>query len=154
VLLNVVCNPFKTLDHEGVPASAFPDDPNLSRGYRLWVGAIIDPSRTRITRASKAMHAPRQRTFFKFDLSPRAVEDTNHYRHGILHGDIIPADRTTAQAVGVPFRPWPEAINDYRSRAMKAFKDQHGRDPDFSLWQADLRQPATTNPPLSSSEQA
>ncbi len=148
--LRVVCNPFAGLDHEGVPAGAFAFDPEHAAGARRWVGASIDTERTKLvplkpTEMLKGKHVafepvPRQRTFYKFDLSPQTVLDTAHYRMGLRIGDIFAADEETSRKVGqLQFTPIEQALMAACEAALSRWKAAHGEMPNFELWPEHLK---------------
>lgn len=151
--LQVICNPFAHLDHEGLPAGALPFEPSHHGGARRWVGATIDTAKTRIIQPAAGSSAaavlrgrkinyappPAQRTVFAHDLSPQTVPDSAYYRQAIRCGDLIAADTATASAVGVEFIGADKGLSAARAAAIESFALANGRAPDTSLWPDALR---------------
>lgn len=156
-------NPFQRLDHEGVPASAYPFDPTHSPDRR-WVGATVDRSegpdglpRTRALEtpgdltavlprgklAGRVLHvdrAPRKRIQLAFNLrEPTVVPPSSHYLLGFRQGSLLPADEETAKVAGVAFVPPKDALIAAAAKAIALWEQENGEPPDVDYWPENLR---------------
>jgi hypothetical protein len=168
-------NPFKRLDHQGVPAATYPFDPSHSPDRR-WVGAAVDRSegpdglpRTRPLETEGDLtavlpkgrlkgklvnvdRAPRKRIQFAFNLAapeklPPPGPTQGHYLLGFREGSIIPGDMATALAAGVAFRDPRAVLRETAEAAIAKWKREHDEaGPDLSLWPANLLEAAGLAP--------
>lgn len=130
--LLVYPNPFTSpLDERGYPTGAFPWDPqhNPDRG---WVGAHL--AREIETDPKTGEEREVGEVFFAFDdieapIALPFILTSNHYREGVVRGDLIAADEETAVRCGIAkgdFKDPKAVIAAYRERAVAAWKAEQG----------------------------
>jgi hypothetical protein len=136
--LQVLPNPYRTLDADGNPTHAFPCSIKHAGNMPMYVGAKYklvpsgDPSTLGVN-AGKVAFAintgrpkERVRAAYEFSFEPVDVPDEEHYRRGIRSGDIIAANEATARRSGVPFRNHAEVLAGERKAAADQFKRERG----------------------------
>jgi hypothetical protein len=165
--LLVLPNPYVFIDGDGEPQGACPaDGPNHARGKRMWIGAKIDPARTKhlpdyedrpkTRRGGKDVawsgdSRPRpQTTKFVFAAKPVEIPKTPHYLDRIRGGELVAADEAThAKAFGgrVKYLAPDIALADARRAAFDEFKAAHGKAPAFSREESPSKTTAAAAPP-------
>lgn len=122
--LRVFANPYAAIDHMGRCAGACteaPDWRNSNDTHARYIGA---------TRAVKVLRreekSARRRVSeiadhtWSFSTEPVLVDasdatDYRHYAQALRLGEILPADKETADLVGVPFRDPAEKLSELRA---------------------------------------
>jgi hypothetical protein len=131
--LYVYPNPFIHIDHDGVPAGACQCDmpEHVGMTTRKWVGAELDPEGTKLLEKLSSEELryrdARQQTRFKFDFSaPTMLPITEYYKDRLRHGEILPADKSTATLGGLEFVPPIEALAKSKAAALKKWEAMAG----------------------------
>ncbi len=153
--LLVLPNPYTFIDGDGEPQGACPADPGHAAGKRMWVGAKLDPQRTKFLddyedrrKGLKWKGDPRPRpqaTKFSFATEPVDIPSTPHYLDRIREGSLIAADAETfAKAFGgrAKYVEPARALAEARRRAFEEHRDATGKDPAFPR-----ETPAAVSPP-------
>jgi hypothetical protein len=160
----VHCNPFEVLDHQGYPCATFPFDPDHAGGARRWIGASVDmvatQGRTKDEAPKKAETPVRvrdssgrtltedvavaTRVVFAFDLSAQPIPSpaTKHYRDGVRHGSLFPADLASAKLLGVAAKDFVDplqALGAARTAAIASWTVEHDEAPPVASWPKELQ---------------
>ena len=143
-LLQVIPNPYKMLDGNGKPTAIYPCHYKHAPGE--FVGAtktldvtqkakFVDIKSKRGVRTEVAQF-DRSKAVFSFSCEPVDVpadgEIGAYYKRGIKTGAIIPANKETALACGIPFVPVKEALAKHRETAAQEFQRQFGEMPSWA----------------------
>lgn len=155
-LLQVVANPYRTLDADGNPIAIYPCHAKHAPGE--YVAAklqleVIEPAETiSIKRKDRRggfrmetiqVKPDRSRAIFTFGTEPVGVPADGaigaYYRVGVRRGALIPADQRTAFLCGVQFVPADQVLAKERERAAKEYHSQWGELP---AWAQQENQPA------------
>jgi hypothetical protein len=153
-MFQVIPNPFQLLDAEGTPISVFPCHAKHSPGQ--FVGAtkklVVSKEAKFVNVKGKSgirrevAQLDRSKAAFTIELNPVGVpadgEVGSYYRRGIRAGSLIPADKATADACGLPFIEPKEAIESARKAAAKEFELQFGKMPEWATSEKPAPQPA------------
>ena len=145
--LRVLPNPYTFIDADGEPQGAYPADPSHHGGKRMWIGAKLDPARTKIdaeadrrmrgqTGAWKGDDRPSpQTTKFVFVTESITIPLTAHYLDGIRTGALLAADEESyRKAFGTSkgFLPTQEIVAEERAQAAAGFFAERGRAPGWA----------------------
>lgn len=151
--LRVVANPFCALDANGAPCGAVQLDPDASNGAERHIGA------KRTTRTlvkfggvdalGRTIADPRgaglYETTWEFSSEPVTVHDTPYHRQRIACGELFPADRETAAALGVAFVEPSKALASAKAAAATAFAQAHGAPPAWATQTNPAPKPAAAS---------
>lgn len=160
--LAVYANPYLHLDADGLPQAALPWDPIGHNPGRGWVGAELKAE----TGPAYEPGDPRQpdhRIWFEFSDEPQVLPDTPYYRMAIARGELVIADKATADACGVSFVDPATALAKHKANALAHRKAHHGDEPACLAGHAfgpaarapDTSRPARfTNPPAAATNTA
>jgi hypothetical protein len=147
--LKVVPNPYCHIDHNGLPAGAYPMDFEVSAGRRMHIGAVLETVKPDETPA-KAKPDPGGDMMlmvgtpppepgdhrWRFTLEPIDIDDTPYHRAGLREGSLLPADERTHRAVlgaSTKYKPWREALAAARKAAHAEWCREHdGDEPAFT----------------------
>jgi hypothetical protein len=153
--LLVLPNPYTFIDGDGEPQGACPADPDHAAGKRMWVGAKLDPQRTKFLEDHKDRRnglkwkgdpRPRpQAVKFTFSARPVEIPSTPHYLDRIREGSLIAADAETfAKAFGgrAKYVAPVLALAEARRRAFDEHKAATGQDPAFTREEGTAARPA------------
>jgi hypothetical protein len=131
--LRVFANPYSALDHEGRPAGAYPYDPIEHHGDDLmYVGATRHVKKIADAHP-KGLHGVIHDRTWDYATEATTIPNTLHYRRGIQHGDLVPADLETHMEAGLPretFRDPIEVLREKRAGALAHHEREHGETPD------------------------
>jgi len=145
--LRVLPNPYTFIDADGEPQGAYPADPSHHGGKRMWIGAKLDPARTKLdpeadrrmrgqTGAWKGDDRPSpQTTKFVFVTEPITIPLTAHYLDGIRTGALLAADeesyrKTFGTTKG--YEPPEKIVATERAQAAAGFSAERGRAPGWA----------------------
>lgn len=156
-MMQVVPNPYKTLDADGKPIAVFPCHYKHAPGRYVGASMKLDVTqeatfvqiKTKRGVRREVAQFDRSRAVFTFAFEPVQVpadgERGAYYRKGVQKGVLLPADRATATWAGVEFVPVEQALQAQRDAAAKEFKRQTGELP---AWAAtETQQPAPSAAP-------
>ncbi len=162
----VHCNPYEVLDHKGFPCATFPFDPDHAGGARRWIGASLNVSGTQERTKAEAPTTPsapvrvkdtkgrtvtedviaRTRPVFSFDLTAQPIPHpaSKHYRDGVRHGSLFPADAESAKHLGIAAKDYrdPQAlISASRAKSIDDWTAAYGEAPPVESWPEELQAP-------------
>lgn len=143
-LLQVIPNPYKMLDGNGKPTAIYPCHYKHAPGQ--FVGAtktldVIEKAKFVEIKGKRGIRREvaqfdRSKAVFAFSFEPVDVpadgEIGAYYKRGIKTGAIIPANKETALACGIPFVPVKEALAKHRETAAQEFQRQFGEMPSWA----------------------
>ena len=143
-LLQVIPNPYKMLDGNGKPTAIYPCHYKHAPGQ--FVGAtktldVIEKAKFVEIKGKRGIRREvaqfdRSKAVFAFSFEPVDVpadgEIGAYYKRGIKSGAIIPANKETALACGIPFVPVKEALAKHRETAAQEFQRQFGEMPSWA----------------------
>lgn len=131
--LLVLPNPWAAIDHQGRPSGVVMCDPvehvpTRDGEPRRFVGAHLDPVKTRMTRefARGDARSNEQDTVWVFATKPVDLPNTPYYRERIRHGELIAADEKTARVAGLKFADPGKVIEAARASAIAAWETEVG----------------------------
>lgn len=139
--IRVVANPFCALDASGNPCGAVALDPDAANGAERHIGA----KRTTKTLVKfggvdglgRTIADPRgaglYETTWAFSSEPVTVHDTAYHRQRIACGELLPADRETAAALGVAFIEPTKALAAAKAEAAALYALAHGAPPAWAV---------------------
>jgi hypothetical protein len=141
-MLRVVANPFVHLDHEGRPAAAVGYDPVHHSPDRRHVAAkhsaeLVEARHpVDLVNVTGDARLPVHDIWFSFDADVQSIPDTDHYRRAMRPGlqgpALIPADESTAKAIGLPFVDPSHVIVETAKVALATYTADHGELPDWA----------------------
>lgn len=165
-ILYGIPNPFAApLDQHGRPCGAAMRDPEMTLGSPRYVGATL--ARKVVSTPSSGLDdrhiAVRARAFDKgtldafggqarydttwtFDLAPQPLEDTRYHRDALARGELLVADQATANFLKLPFVDPMKRLALARDARIAEWTAQTEEEPDFALWQPELRPPSAAPP--------
>lgn len=143
-MLQVVPNPYRTLDAEGKPIGVFPCHMKHAPGE--YVGAtksldVIEEAKFVDLKSKSGVRREvaqfdRSKAVFTFSFEPvelpAAGEVGAYYRKGVRQGALLPADKATAQACGVEFESLAKVLEQEREKAALEFMRQFGTLPEWA----------------------
>lgn len=155
----VVPNPYKMLDADGVPIAVYPchrkHAPGEYVGAKLTIAVLSPAESITIKRKDKrgqtsaqTVQAKAERSKGRFEFTTEPVDLPAHldvgayYRAGIVSGVLIAANAATARACGVAFEPVDAVLAREREQAAKAFEREFGEAPAWAS--ATTTKPAPT----------
>ncbi len=139
--IRVVANPYCALDADGNPCGAVSLDPDAANGAERHIGA----KRTTTTLVKfggvdalgRTVADPRgaglYATTWAFSAEPVTVHDTAYHRQRLACGELFPADRETARALGVAFVEPEKALDAAKTSAAALYAQAHGAPPAWAL---------------------
>lgn len=150
--LQVLPNPYRTLDADGNPIHAFPCSVKHVGNQPAYVGAKhklvpaagmasitgVDakgtPGSQNTVVAFRINTGPKERVkvTYEFSFEPVDVPHEEHYRRGLRSGDILPANARTAAAAGMAFKDPKEILAASKEAAAKQFKREFGITPTWA----------------------
>jgi len=152
--LQVVPNPYKTLDADGAPTAIYPC-------HREYVGAklsidVLEPAETievkrkdrrgQVSKQTVQAKVERSKGRFEFTAEPVDVPARGdvgaYYRAGVVAGALIAADVATARACGLRFEPVDVVLERERQRAAETYLREFGAAPPWA--DAAVKEPAPT----------
>lgn len=147
--LQVIPNPYKTLDADGNPTAVYPCHRKHAPGE--FVGAkltieVLEPAESinvkrkdrsgRASMQSVQMKTERSKGRFEFTTEPVEVpargEVGAYYRAGVASGALLPADAATARACGIAFEPAAAVLERERAQAAQNYKNEFGALPSWA----------------------
>lgn len=138
-MLRVYGNPYLMVDHEGRLCGACPTH-SIEGGHtplrREFVGSKLNADKTKITSKGD----PTSLTFHEQDThwahSPEVVEvpatPDHYYFQRLVHGDLIPADKKTAEYAGLRFEEPADVFARLRKAAVAKWVAMYGEEPAFA----------------------
>lgn len=138
-MLRVLANPYAAVDHEGRLCGACPThsiEGGHTPGRREFVGAALNREKTKVVSQGN----PTSLAFHEQDThwahSPDVVEvpatPDHYYRQRLMHGDILPADKATAEYAGLKFEEPAVALAGLRKAAIDRWVAMYGEKPAFA----------------------
>ena len=138
-MLRVHANPYVAVDHNGQLCGTCPTH-SIEGGHtphrREFVGAGLDREATKVTKQGNPIelreHA--QDTAWSFSLEAVEVPATSdfYYLQRIIHGDLIPADKATADYASLKFEEPSIVFARKRSEAIARWVAAYGEQPAFA----------------------
>lgn len=153
--LQVVPNPYKTLDADGNPTAVYPchrkHAPGEFVGAKLTIEVLEKAESVTVKRKDRRgqvstqtlqSKAERSKGRFEFTAAPVGVPSRGevgaYYRAGVASGVLIPADQHTARVCGVAFEPVETVLEREREHAAEVYNREFGTPPPWAT--------TTTNP--------
>lgn len=144
-LMQVIPNPYRSLDAHGKPTQVFPCHSKHAPGKFVGATKTLDvlekakfvnvKSKSGAVRSEVAQF-DRSKAVFTFAFEPVDVpadgEVGSYYRRGVKSGDLIAANKTTAMLCGVEFVPPEEVLAKENAKAAKEFEAQFGEKPEWA----------------------
>jgi hypothetical protein len=147
--LQVVPNPYQTLDADGNPTAVYPchrkHAPGEYVGAKLTIN-VLEPAETvqvkrkdrrgQVSTQTLQSKAERSKGRFEFATEPVQVPSRGevgaYYRAGVTSGVLIPADAATARACGVTFEPVKTVLAREQDEAAKSYRREFGTLPSWA----------------------
>lgn len=144
-MFQVIPNPYRTLDGNGKPTQVFPCHQKHAPGKFVGATKTLDvrekatfvnvKSKSGAVRSEVASF-DQSKAVFSFSFDPVDVPAEGdvgaYYRRGVKTGDLIPANKKTADACGVAFVDPAEVLAAEKNKAAKEFSLQFGEMPEWA----------------------
>lgn len=145
--LKVLPNPFFALDADGMPSCHVRLDPEVGReGVIEFIGVVVSKDVLTGADAPKdnAKRDPQFRkrsTTFVWAQGPVEIPVTAYHVERVRSGEILAADKATAQACKIWFVEPAVAIAQTKKREIAAWVASHGEEPPVEEWDAAVAPP-------------